>query len=448
MSRIAVIGAGPCGLAQLHAFEQARQDGIDVGEVVCFEKQSDWGGLWNYTWRTGVDAHGDPVHGSMYRYLWSNGPKECLEFSDYTFDEHFGGPIPSFPPREVLFDYIAGRAKKSNVRQFIRFDTAVREVTFDDAAQTFTLTVESWQDAETTVSTEVFDHVIVATGHFSTPNVPEYPGFATFPGRILHSHDFRDAVEFAGKNLLILGSSYSAEDIALQSRKYGAASVTICYRNAPMGFGWPDGISEVPALSHVAGRTAHFCDGTSRDVDAIILCTGYQHNFPFLDPELRLVTPNNLYPGGLYKGVVWTANPKLLYLGMQDQFYTFNMFDAQAFVARDVVLGRLALPDADAMAADVDGWLARYAAVDSVEGQIDFQTDYVRDLMALTDYPDFDLDLVRQHFVTWEHDKEESITGYRDKSFASPCTGTVGPTPRTTWWDELDDSLARFLSRG
>ncbi|PRC46094.1 potassium transporter, partial [Mycobacterium sp. ITM-2017-0098] len=51
MSRTAVIGAGPCGLAQLHAFEQARLDGVDVGEVVCFEKQSDWGGLWNYTWR-------------------------------------------------------------------------------------------------------------------------------------------------------------------------------------------------------------------------------------------------------------------------------------------------------------------------------------------------------------------------------------------------------------
>ncbi|VEG51880.1 flavin-containing monooxygenase FMO [Mycolicibacterium aurum] len=447
MSRTAVIGAGPCGLAQLHAFELARLDGVDVGEVVCFEKQSDWGGLWNYTWRTGLDAHGYPVHGSMYRYLWSNGPKECLEFADYTFDEHFGGPIPSFPPREVLFDYIAGRAKKSNVRQFIQFDTAVRNVSFDDTTQTFAVAVESCDSGESTLRTESFDHVIVATGHFSTPNVPEYPGFESFPGRILHSHDFRDAVEFAGKNLLILGSSYSAEDIALQSFKYGAASVSIAYRNAPMGFGWPDGITEVPALQHVDGRTAHFADGSHRDVDAIILCTGYQHHFPFIDPTLRLKTTNNLYPAGLYKGVVWTANPKLMYLGMQDQFYTFNMFDPQAFLARDVVLGRLPLPDADTMAADVAAWLAKYAEVDSVAGQIDFQTDYVRDLMTLSDYSAFDIDLVRQHFFTWEHDKEASITGYRDKSFASPCTGTVGPPPHTTWWDELDDSLARFLKR-
>lgn len=447
MSRTAVIGAGPCGLAQLHAFEQARLDGVDVGEVVCFEKQSDWGGLWNYTWRTGLDSHGDPVHGSMYRYLWSNGPKECLEFSDYPFDEHFGGPIPSFPPREVLYDYIVGRAKKSNVRQFIEFDTAVRQVSFDDATQRFTLAIESWETGESRLRTEIFDHVIVATGHFSVPNVPEYPGFESFPGRILHSHDFRDAVEFAGRDLLILGSSYSAEDIALQTLKYGATSVTIAYRTAPMGFGWPDGITEVPALQHIDGRTAHFADGTTRDVDAVILCTGYQHHFPFIDPALRLTTTNNLYPGGLYKGVVWTANPKLMYLGMQDQYYTFNMFDAQAFVARDVVLGRLPLPGGDAMAADVAAWLAKYAEVTSVMEQIDFQTDYVRDLMTLTDYPAFDLDMVRQHFVTWEHDKDDSITGYRDKSFASPCTGTVGPAPHTTWWDELDDSLARFLTR-
>ena len=44
----------------------------------------------------------------MYHNLWSNGPKECLEFPDYTFDEHFGKPIPSFPPREVLYDYLKG----------------------------------------------------------------------------------------------------------------------------------------------------------------------------------------------------------------------------------------------------------------------------------------------------------------------------------------------------
>ena len=138
--RIAIIGAGPSGLAQLRAFESARRKGAAIPDIVCFEKQEDWGGLWNYTWRTGLDEYGEPVHSSMYRYLWSNGPKEALEFADYSFEEHFGAPIPSYPPRAVLRDYIAGRVEKSDVRKYIRFRTPVRNVTWSADALKFTVT--------------------------------------------------------------------------------------------------------------------------------------------------------------------------------------------------------------------------------------------------------------------------------------------------------------------
>ena len=126
--RIAVIGAGPSGLAQLRAFQSAEAGGAEIPEIVCFETQDDWGGLWNYSWRTGLDQHGEPVHCSMYRYLWSNGPKEGLEFADYTFEEHFGRNIGSYPPRAVLWDYIKGRVEKAGVRGWIRFRNPVRRV--------------------------------------------------------------------------------------------------------------------------------------------------------------------------------------------------------------------------------------------------------------------------------------------------------------------------------
>ena len=74
---------------------------------------------------------------------------------------------------------------------------------------------------------------------FQFHSFPEYPGMKAFPGRIMHSHDFRDAEEFRDKNVIVLGSSYSAEDVALQCHKYGAKSVTIGYRHNPMGFKWP-----------------------------------------------------------------------------------------------------------------------------------------------------------------------------------------------------------------
>ena len=49
----------------------------------------------------------------MYRYLWSNAPREVLEIANYSFEEHFGKPIPSYPPREVLCNYIKGCADKA-----------------------------------------------------------------------------------------------------------------------------------------------------------------------------------------------------------------------------------------------------------------------------------------------------------------------------------------------
>ena len=212
--RVAVIGAGPSGLAQLRAFQSARAKGEDIPEVVCFEKQGDWGGLWTYTWRTGLDEFGEPVHCSMYRYLWTNGPKEGLEFADYSFEEHFGKQIASYPPRAVMVDYIEGRVKKAGVRPWIRFRTPVRFVKYNEAKGNFTITAHDL--VADRMYEEEFDNVIVASGHFSTPNVPEYPGFGIYGGRVLHAHDFRDAMEFHDKDILLLGSSYSAEDIGSQ----------------------------------------------------------------------------------------------------------------------------------------------------------------------------------------------------------------------------------------
>ncbi|MEM7188412.1 MAG: NAD(P)/FAD-dependent oxidoreductase [Pseudomonadota bacterium] len=440
--RVAIIGAGPCGLAQLRAFQSAADKGAEVPEVVCFEKQADWGGLWRYSWRTGVDEHGEAVHNSMYRYLWSNGPKEGLEFADYTFDEHFGRPIASYPPRAVLFDYIEGRVKKAGVRDKIRFSTVVRMVEEMDDGK-FKVTVEDLPNAN--MYSEVFDNVVVASGHFSTPNVPYYEGFDTFKGRVLHAHDFRDALEFAGKDILILGTSYSAEDIGSQCWKYGAKSITVAHRTAPMGYDWPDNWQEVPALVKVDGNTAHFKDGTSKDVDAVILCTGYKHHFPFMPNSLRLVCPNVLATPMLYKGVAFIDNPKVMYLGMQDQWYTFNMFDAQAWWARDVITGRIDIPGKAEMQADIDARMAAEAELADDYACIDYQGAYTEELMALTDYPDFDTTKSNEAFYQWKKHKKKNIMTFRDNGYASPMTGTQAPAHHTVWKDCLDDSLEDYL---
>ena len=440
--RVVIIGAGPSGLAQLRAFQSAKAKGADVPDVVCLEKQSDWGGLWNYTWRTGVDEHGNPCHGSMYRYLWSNGPKEGLEFADYNFEEHFGKPIASYPPRAVLWDYIKGRVEKSGIRDQIRFNTVVRDVRAADGGGFDLTSRDCITDTETT---EHFDHVIVASGHFSTPNVPHYPGFEGFNGRILHAHDFRDAREFIDKDILILGTSYSAEDIGSQCWKYGCKSLTVAHRTAPMGYDWPPNWREVPALERVEGRMAYFKDGSSGSFHAIILCTGYKHHFPFLPDELRLKTANRLAAADLYKGVGWTANPDMFYLGMQDQWYTFNMFDAQAWWVRDAILGRIDLPDAATMAADPKRREAEEDALEDDYACIAYQGAYTKELMDQTDYPEFDIEAANQAFYAWKKHKKKGIMTFRDHGYVSPMTGTMAPPHHTTWARALDDSLEDYL---
>ena len=51
--RICVIGAGPSGMSILYHFNKLKRQGKKIPDIVCFEKQSDWGGLWKYAWETG-----------------------------------------------------------------------------------------------------------------------------------------------------------------------------------------------------------------------------------------------------------------------------------------------------------------------------------------------------------------------------------------------------------
>lgn len=439
--RVAIIGAGPSGLAQMRAFQSAAAKGEDIPEIVCYEKQSNWGGLWNYTWRTGLDQYGEPVHGSMYRYLWSNGPKEGLEFADYSFEEHFGKQIASYPPRAVLLDYIEGRVKKAGVRDWIKFNTIVSRV----EAEGHKFSVTSRDLPSGAESTEVFDYVVCASGHFSTPNMPDFEGFNSFKGRILHAHDFRDALEFKDQDILIVGTSYSAEDIGSQCWKYGTKSITVSHRTAPMGYKWPDNWQEVPLLTKVVGNTAHFKDGTTKDVDAILLCTGYIHHFPFMENDLCLRTANRLASANLYKGVAWINNPNLFYLGMQDQWFTFNMFDAQAWWARDVIMERIKIPSKSEMQADVKNRIAREDALEDDYGCIWYQGDYTLELIKETDYPTFDVEGACQVFKAWKGHKVADIMTFRDNAYRSVITGTMAPEHHTPWKDALDDSFGVYL---
>ena len=105
---------------------------------------------------------------------------------------------------------------------------------------------------------------------------------------------------------------------------------------------------------------------------------------------------------------------------MQDQFHTFNMFDCQAWYARDVIMNKIKMPSDDEINKDISKWVAIEEKLENPDQMIDFQT---------------------------EHHKVEDILTYRNKSFSSPVTGSVAPVHHTPWDKAMDDSMKNFLNK-
>lgn len=68
-----------------------------------------------------------------------------------------------------------------------------------------------------------------------------------------------------------------------------------------------------------------------------------------------------MYPPNLYKGTVWMGGGegKLLYIGAQDQYYTFTMFDAQALWALKWITSGTKLTSKSTMEQDIQLWTTR-----------------------------------------------------------------------------------------
>ena len=164
--------------------------------------------------------------------------------------------------------------------------------------------------------------------------------------------------------------------------------------------------------------------------------------------ELKLRTINRFAPESLYKGIVFVDNPKLFYLGMQNQFYTFNMFDAQASYVRDIIMGRIDVPDRDVRVADVEDRQAREdAAIRDNCDAIRYQSDYVKELIDDTAYPSFDVNGVNQEFFKWEKHKHYDVMTLRNNCHKSVVTGNMAPLHHTPWKDEFDDSIENYLRK-
>lgn len=75
--------------------------------------------------------------------------------------------------------------------------------------------------------------VILATGRYSRPVIPAWPGLAHFTGELLHSGEFRNAWPFRDRDVLVVGAGNSAADIAVQLADGGARKIWLAVRTPP-----------------------------------------------------------------------------------------------------------------------------------------------------------------------------------------------------------------------
>ncbi len=52
------------------------------------------------------------------------------------------------------------------------------------------------QEATAATSTDIYDAVVVANGHYSRTRLPDIPGQQAFPGELMHSHNYRSPERF------------------------------------------------------------------------------------------------------------------------------------------------------------------------------------------------------------------------------------------------------------
>lgn len=176
--------------------------------------------------------------------------------------------------------------------------------------------------------------LINATGTWKTPNCPRYPGWQQFRGRQLHTGEYKNAEEFIGKHVIIVGGGISAVQllgeisevtrttwVARRSPDFreheftpekGREAVALVEKRVREGLP-PESVVSVtglpitpaiakmlkngtldrkPMFEEITETGVRWEDGTTLDADVIFWNTGFRHSLDHLAP-LKLMNDQN-----------------------------------------------------------------------------------------------------------------------------------------------------------
>lgn len=194
---VVVIGAGQAGLS---AGYHLRRTGFPPGSgFVILDGDDGPGGAWQHRWPTLVF---DRVHG---------------------FHDLPGLPLPPAEPKRPAAEQVSAyfgayeRAFELPVRRPVRV-RAVRS------------RPDGRLDVETDQDRWIARALINATGTWTRPFWPHYPGRSSFRGRQLHTADYRGPTEFAGLRVVVVGGGTSAVQLLGEVSTVAAATTWVTRR--------------------------------------------------------------------------------------------------------------------------------------------------------------------------------------------------------------------------
>jgi cation diffusion facilitator CzcD-associated flavoprotein CzcO len=377
--KVAIIGAGPSGLAAAKALKEA-----GVTDFVVFDKNEMVGGNWIY--------NENPSHSSVFETTHIISSKKHSQYSDFPMPDDY----PDYPSHKQLLKYFNDYARHFDLISHIRFKSTVTKATLADNG--------IWQLSIDDNLTFTANYLIVANGHHWDPRMPEYPG--TFSGKLIHSHDFKNAKDMAGKRVLVVGGGNSACDVAVETSRvseFTAISMRRGYYIVPkfmfgkpvdvlnetflkfplwirkpiLKLGWRLEVGKMknygleepdyPILKahpvtnsellyflrhgkiharkdilELKGNTVLFSDGKSEEYDIIIACTGYKISFPFFDTSFIHFDEKEV---PLYLRTFHPKYQNLFFVGLvQPQGCIWPLAEAQSKLVASLIVGKYKLP--------------------------------------------------------------------------------------------------------
>lgn len=217
-----------------------------------------------------------------------------------------------YPPASVVLTYLQDYANHYELDPYIQLRTEVISAIWDPEIKGWEVRTRRQRPGSDEgvyeESTHGFDLVIVANGHYRLPFYPTTPGLQAWldSGRASHSAWYRNPSHtyLAGDTIMVVGAGPSGLDISTDLRIDAGKTIVhsiIGAKSSDTENGKLKKRGEIREyLDHSKGEVV-FTDGTREvGIDHVVLATGYQDSFPFLEAPastaLHLALPPSVPP--------------------------------------------------------------------------------------------------------------------------------------------------------